>query len=107
MIKSQQYRISHVSARRTVTRKPIHRIKDTEALRIVTQMMAIPGPSGEEAAVMEFIRGKLTAAGVATRFLVDDGANRRSPIGGQCGNLVLRMPGTMRAPRRMRLRPRA
>lgn len=74
---------------------------DTEAQRLVMQMMAISGRSGEEAAIMEFIRGKLVAAGVAAKTLLDDGAHRRSPLGGQVGNLVLRLPGTVRAPRRM------
>ena len=33
--------------------------------------------------------------------LRDDGANRRTPLGGQVGNLVLKLPGTIRGPRRM------
>ena len=35
------------------------RVSDAEALALVMEMMAIPGRSGEEAAVMDFIRGKL------------------------------------------------
>jgi len=65
------------------------------------QMMAIAGRSGEEAAIMDFIRGKLVDAGLAASALIDDAAQRRSPLGGQVGNLVLRLPGTLRAPRRM------
>ena len=30
-----------------------------------------------------------------------DDAHRRTPIGGQVGNLVLKLPGTIRGPRRM------
>ncbi len=39
-------------------------ISDAEALALVMEMMAIPGRSGEEAAIMDFIRGKLIDAGV-------------------------------------------
>lgn len=76
-------------------------VTDAEALALVTEMMAIPGRSGEEAAIMDFIRGKLTSAGVAPSALAMDDAHRRSPIGGQVGNLVLKLPGTARASRRM------
>src|SRR3990172_10707053 len=76
-------------------------VSDAEALRLVMDMMAIPGRSGEEAAVAEFIRGQLRGAGVAPSQLKSDDAHRRSPIGGQIGNLVLKLPGTVRGPRRM------
>jgi tripeptide aminopeptidase len=76
-------------------------VSDAEALRIVMQMMAIPGRSGDEAAVMDFIRGHLVDAGTPKSGLVADDAHRRSPLGGQVGNLSLKLPGTIRAPRRM------
>ena len=38
-------------------------IDDAEALALVMEMMAIPGRSGEESAIMDFIRGKLLGAG--------------------------------------------
>jgi tripeptide aminopeptidase len=74
---------------------------DAEALRLVMEMMAIAGRSGEELAVAEFIRGHLHAAGISTAALRTDDANGHSPLGGQIGNLVLRLPGTIRGPRRM------
>jgi len=76
-------------------------ISDTEALALVIEMMAIPGRSGEEAAVMDYILGKLIEAGVPRSALSFDDANRRTPLGGQVGNLVSKLPGTMRGPRRM------
>jgi tripeptide aminopeptidase len=76
-------------------------VSDAEALRLVMELMAIPGRSGEESAVAEFLRGQLRAAGVATSQWRTDDANRRTPLGGQMGNLVLKLPGTLRAPRRM------
>lgn len=74
---------------------------DAEALQMVTEMMAIPGRSGEEAAIMDYIRGKLIAAGVAANALATDEAHRRAPHGGQVGNLVWKLPGTAAGPRRM------
>ena len=46
------------------TSKSKSAVSDAEALALVMEMMAIPGRSGEEAAIMDFIRGKLTQAGV-------------------------------------------
>ena len=63
-------------------------IGDAEALALVTEMMAIPGRSGEESAVMDYIRGKLLKAGIPKSALSFDDANRRTPLGGQIGNLV-------------------
>jgi tripeptide aminopeptidase len=76
-------------------------VSDAEALALVTEMMAIPGRSGEEMAVMAFIRGKLAEAGLPDDALAMDDAHRRSPHTGQVGNLVLKLPGTVRGPRRM------
>lgn len=76
-------------------------VSDAEALRLVMDMMAIPGRSGEEAAVADFIRSQLAGVGIAANELRSDGANRRTPLGGQVGNLVLKLPGTVRGARRM------
>jgi tripeptide aminopeptidase len=78
-----------------------HPISDDEALELVTQMMAIPGRSGEEAAIMDFIRGRLIEAGASESALVTDDAHRRTTLKGQTGNLVLKLPGTVRGQRRM------
>jgi tripeptide aminopeptidase len=90
-----------MSDRHTTNGKPKSPVSDAEALKMVMQMMAIPGRSGEEAAIMDFIRGKLAEAGVPANALTTDDAHRRTPLGGQVGNLVLKLPGTVRGPRRM------
>jgi tripeptide aminopeptidase len=76
-------------------------VSDAAALRMVMEMMAIPGRSGEESAVMDFIRGKLMVGGAVAEALAMDDAHRRSKLGGEVGNLVLQLPGTLRGPRRM------
>lgn len=64
-------------------------------------LLAIPGPSLQEAAVLEFIRDRLLQAGAPPTALRSDDTHRRSPFGGQAGNLVLRIPGTVARPRRL------
>ena len=81
----------------TGQRKPSHR----RAEQLVLQMMRIPGSSGREASVVEFIAKKLRRAGVPDGSVGTDQAHRRSPLGGQIGNLVCKLPGTQRGPRRL------
>lgn len=76
-------------------------VTDSEALKMVVEMMAIPGRPGEEAAIMDYIRTKLKQAGAPAAALTTDDAHKRTPIGGQVGNLILKLPGTVRGPRRM------
>ena len=76
-------------------------MNDTAALKLVMQMMEIPGPSGQESAVMEFITHKLRKAGLLASQLHVDTAHRRTPIEGEHGNLAVKLAGTVRRPRRM------
>lgn len=64
-------------------------------------LMRIPGPSGQEAAVSAAIRDRLVAAGVPRACVSTDDAHRKSPAGGETGNLIVRLPGTTRGPRRL------
>ncbi len=76
-------------------------IDDRSALKLVTEMMAIPGKSCEEGRVVQYVRQRLTKAGVPASSIVIDTAHRRSPAGGEVGNLIVKLPGTKRGPRRM------
>jgi tripeptide aminopeptidase len=76
-------------------------VSDIEAVQLVAAMMAIPGRSGQEAGVVEFIRGKLLEAGLPSDALRSDDANRRTLLAGQVGNIILKLPGAIRGPRRM------
>jgi len=69
--------------------------------QLVLELMAIPGKSGEEAVVAEYIRGKLLAAGAPADAIKTDNAHKHALIAGNTGNLILKLPGTMKAPRRM------
>ena len=69
--------------------------------RLVLELLAIPGKSGEEAGVADFIRATLLAAGAPPDAIKTDNAHRQALIAGNTGNLILKLPGTLKAPRRM------
>ena len=68
---------------------------------LLMQLLAIPGVSGREAPVMEFITRQLRRAGVSAAAMDFDQAHRRCILKGNSGNLAVRLPGTIRGPRRM------
>ena len=80
-----------------VTKRPP---RTPQALDLVMRLMAIPGPSGSEGLVVQFIREQLSRAGAPATAVKTDSAHRRAPEGGEVGNLILKLPGTRRAPRR-------
>ncbi|HEY4312586.1 MAG TPA: M20/M25/M40 family metallo-hydrolase [Pirellulales bacterium] len=71
------------------------------AQKLVLALMAIPGRSGEEGLVRQFIIDQLRAAGAPASAIRGDQAHRHTPLKGEVGNLVLRLPGTIRGPRRL------
>lgn len=71
------------------------------ALDLVMALMAIPGKSCEEAAVAAYVRNQLERAGASASAIKSDQAHRKTPHGGQVGNLVFQLPGTTRGRRRM------
>ena len=76
-------------------------IRERDAIRRVEKLMGIPGPSGQESKVAEAVIQQLKQAGVPDNAITFDDANKRSPIGGEIGNLIVKLPGTVRAPRRL------
>jgi len=74
---------------------------EKNAEHLVLKLMSIPGAGGEEGRVMKFLAGKLRQAGAPEASLQSDRSHRRSPLGGEVGNLVCKLPGTQRAGRRM------
>jgi tripeptide aminopeptidase len=68
---------------------------------LLMQLLTLPGPSGGEEQVAEFLVNRLKAVGLSDGAIAFDQANRKSPHGGAIGNLAVLMPGTVKAPRRM------
>lgn len=71
------------------------------AIERVLRLMAIPGKSGQEQQVVEEIRAAAGAAGVPQTAIAIDDVNRKSPAGGNTGNLIITLPGTIKGPRRL------
>jgi tripeptide aminopeptidase len=76
-------------------------IDESAAIQRVMALMAIPGKSGQEAGVVGEIRRLLIAAGVPEAAIEVDDVASRSPIGGDSGNLIVKLPGTIKGPRRL------
>jgi tripeptide aminopeptidase len=71
------------------------------AVDLLMELLALPGPSGAEQPVVDFITARLSRFNLPKAAWASDNAFKRSPIGGSVGNLALRLPGTVKAPRRM------
>lgn len=85
----------------TTAPAPLSHIDDAFATKLLTSLVAIPGKSGDEQATATRIVKELTAAGVPQSAITYDDSHKKSPYGGQCGNLIVKLPGTLRGPRRM------
>jgi tripeptide aminopeptidase len=73
----------------------------SRALDLAMELMAIPGRSGQEGKVIDFITAKLRAAGVPSLAIRTDSAHKQIPGGGEVGNLVVTLAGTHDGPRRL------
>jgi tripeptide aminopeptidase len=73
----------------------------TAAIQLVTDLIAIPGKSTQEGRVIQFLCDSLRRAGVPDSAIMLDDANKRSSAGGEIGNLIVKLPGTKRGPRRL------
>jgi tripeptide aminopeptidase len=87
------------STGKTVTAGPEPDLR--AAQKLVLALMAIPGRSGEERGVRDYIVDQLRRAGAPASAIRSDHAHRHTPLDGEIGNLVFRMPGIMRGPRRL------
>lgn len=76
-------------------------IDSAAAICTVIEMMAIPGKSGHEGAVARYIIERLHQAGVPESAIRTDTAHKLSPHGGEQGNLIVKLPGTVKGPRRL------
>ena len=75
--------------------------KKDDALDLLMQLLAIPGKSGDELQVAQFVCEQLKKAGLNDSAIKIDTANKKTPIKGDVGNLIVKLPGTMKADRRM------
>jgi tripeptide aminopeptidase len=71
------------------------------AIDLVTRLMAIPGKSCEEQLIAQAVIDELTAMGVPKKCISFDTAHKRTPLPGQIGNLIVKLPGKKGLPRIM------
>ncbi len=71
------------------------------ARRIVLDLLAIPGVSGDEKAVAERVVKWLREAGCPASAIAFDAAHTKTPVKGNVGNLIVQLPGTLPGPRRL------
>ncbi|QGJ72434.1 Tripeptide aminopeptidase [Planctomycetales bacterium 10988] len=71
------------------------------ARQLVMEMLPIPGTSGQEGQIIAFLKKKLQQGGASPNQIVVDDAHTRSELGGEIGNLVLKIPGAKGQPRRL------
>jgi len=76
-------------------------IDEARAIKLILAMLPIPGLSGKESAISEFVVAQLRKAGVPASAITTDRAHTRSPIGGEQGNLICTLPGTIPGERRL------
>ena len=74
---------------------------EKSALRHVMDLIAIPGGSCDEGRVSEWIQATLQKSGVPASAISSDTAHRKSPAGGTVGNLIVKLKGTVKGPRRL------
>ncbi|MFO0940186.1 MAG: M20/M25/M40 family metallo-hydrolase [Pirellulales bacterium] len=71
------------------------------AIDLVTRLMSIPGKSCEEQLIAQAIVDELLAIGVPQKSISFDNAHTRTPVRGQVGNLIVKLPGKKSLPRIM------
>ena len=79
----------------------IPELDEKRALNLILGLLPIRGLSGKESAISSFIVKKLRAAGVPAGAIRTDSAHKKSPLGGEHGNLICTLPGTMPGERRL------
>lgn len=71
------------------------------ARRVVLDLLRIPGVSGEEKEVAERVVKWLREAGCPAAAITFDTAHTKTPLRGNVGNLIVKLPGTLPGPRRL------
>lgn len=75
--------------------------KDTRALRHLMDLLAVEGLSGQEGRVAAAVRAKLLDAGCRASWIRFDRANQKMPGAYEVGNCIVKIPGTIKTPRRL------
>lgn len=72
-----------------------------QSFGILKDLLSIPGPSGQEGRVIEYLTAALHSRGIPKSAMIVDDAHKSSPFGGEVGNLIVDLAGDPRLPRRL------
>lgn len=72
-----------------------------QAVQTLLDLLAVPGLSGREKAVSDFLVSRLRSAGCPAAWIKVDDAHTRIPGDFETGNLIVTFPGTVSGPRLM------
>lgn len=76
-------------------------LNEDKAIRRVMDLIAISGGSCQEHEVSTWIQQVLARAGIPASAISIDNAHKKSPAGGTTGNLIVKLKGTIKGPRRL------
>ena len=76
-------------------------LNEDKAIRRVIDLISINGGSCQEHDVSAWIQKTLKDAGVPASSISIDTAHKKSPAGGTTGNLIVKLKGTVKGPRRL------
>ncbi|MEZ6049010.1 MAG: M20/M25/M40 family metallo-hydrolase [Planctomycetaceae bacterium] len=80
---------------------PKQNYKSLAEIKLLIEMMSIPGKSGEEGQIVSYIKRQLLDAGIQEKQIQHDQAHRKTVPPGEVGHLIVKLPGTRRSPRRL------
>lgn len=76
-------------------------LQEEQAVQNLMELLALPGPSGRERAVADFLTARLIQAGCDPEWIMEDDAHTRIPGDFEMGNLIVKLPGTVEGDRLM------
>lgn len=76
-------------------------VNEKRALKHLMDLLRIPGVSGREKQVADEVTARLLEAGCKEAWIKHDQAHKRIGLDFEVGNLIVRMPGTVKGPRRL------
>ena len=87
--------------KKPVTRASGESLAERRSIDLLLELLSLPGPSGGEQAVADFLSIRLKQAGLPDGAIAVDQAHKKSPLAGAIGNVAVHLPGTARSARRM------
>ena len=79
----------------------INNFDKKQSLDDLIKFLSIEGVTGEERDIAMSIKNDLISSGIPSEYITFDNANEKIPLPTQVGNLIIKLPGTVKAERIM------